>query len=95
MHSLAVNGYQMSHLNSVSTNSAQSLWLKASVHEELAKILHGRKLFPLISFSIGVTEPDLEKCSSHNEVAELATDAKIQAKREIGNALFINRRRHI
>jgi diguanylate cyclase (GGDEF)-like protein len=54
-----------------------------------------KKEYPLISLSIGVTEPDLEKCSSHNEVAELATDAKIQAKREIGNALFINRRRHI
>lgn len=50
---------------------------------------------PLISLSIGVTEPDLERCNSHNEVAELATDAKIQAKRRIGNALFIDRRRHI
>jgi diguanylate cyclase (GGDEF)-like protein len=54
-----------------------------------------KKEFPLISLSIGVTEPDLEKCGSHNEVAELATDAKIQAKRKMGNALFINRRRHI
>jgi diguanylate cyclase (GGDEF)-like protein len=54
-----------------------------------------KKEYPLISLSIGVTEPDLKKCSSHNEVAELATDAKIQAKRQIGNALFINRRRHI
>lgn len=54
-----------------------------------------KKEYPLISLSIGVTEPDLEKCSSHNEVAELATDAKIQAKRQTGNALFINRRRHI
>jgi hypothetical protein len=54
-----------------------------------------KKEFPLISLSIGVTEPDLEKCSSHNEVAELATDAKIQAKLQTGNALFINRRRHI
>ncbi len=51
--------------------------------------------YPLISLSVGVTVPDMEKCNSHNEVAELATDAKIQAKRRIGNALFIDRRRHI
>ncbi len=51
--------------------------------------------YPLISLSIGVTEPDLEMCNSHHEVAELATDAKIQAKRKIGNALFIDRRRHV
>lgn len=51
--------------------------------------------YPLISLSIGVTEPDLERCNSHHEVAELAADAKIQAKRRIGNALFVDRRRHI
>jgi diguanylate cyclase (GGDEF)-like protein len=54
-----------------------------------------KRVYPLISLSIGVTVPDVEACHSHNEVCELATDAKIQAKGQTGNALFVNRRRHI
>jgi hypothetical protein len=51
--------------------------------------------YPLISLSIGVTKPDAMLCKSHHEVAELASDAKTQAKRRTGNALFVDRRRHV
>lgn len=49
--------------------------------------------FPLLSLSIGVVQPDPLHCRSHHDVAVLATDAKHQAKRQAGNALFIDRRR--
>lgn len=48
--------------------------------------------FPLLSLSIGVMQPDAARCRSHHDIAVLATDAKRQAKRLPGNALFIDRR---
>ncbi len=51
--------------------------------------------FPLLSLSIGVTQPDPARCRSHHDVALLATESKHQAKRQIGNSLFIDRRRGI
>lgn len=51
--------------------------------------------FPLLSLSIGVVQPDAARCRSHHEIAVLATDAKRQAKRLPGNALFIDRRQGV
>ncbi len=50
-------------------------------------------LFPLITLSIGVAYPDPVHCFSYHDVAALATDAKQEAKRLPGNALFVSRRR--
>ncbi len=50
------------------------------------------RFFPVVSLSVGAALPDPERCSSHHEVAQLATDAKRLAKQRAGNALFINRR---
>lgn len=49
--------------------------------------------YSLLSLSLGVVLPDLERCQSHHQVASLASDAKRQAKRHPGNSLFIDRRR--
>ncbi len=49
--------------------------------------------FPLLGLAIGVVHPDASRCDSHNEVAELATLAKKEAKALPGSALFISRRR--
>ena len=51
--------------------------------------------FPLLSLSIGVTQPDPARCRSHHDVAMLATESKHQAKRQPGNSLFVDRRRGI
>lgn len=49
--------------------------------------------YPLLGLAIGVVHPDASCCDSHNEVAELASQAKKQAKSLPGSALFISRRR--
>ena len=49
--------------------------------------------FPLLGLAIGVVHPDASRCDSHNEVAELATQAKKEAKALPGSAVFISRRR--
>ncbi|WP_432697459.1 GGDEF domain-containing protein [Marinobacterium sp. YM272] len=55
---------------------------------------HGQKAFyPLISLAIGVVHPDPYQCSSCHEVAELALEAKMQAKAKGGNALYLSPRR--
>lgn len=51
--------------------------------------------FPLLSLAIGVVHPDPYKCSSYHEIAELAAEAKKQAKQQGGNALFLSSRRHL
>lgn len=51
------------------------------------------RLFPLLGLAIGVVSPDCARCQSYNQVAELASDAKKQAKAQPGSALFISRRR--
>ncbi len=48
--------------------------------------------YPLLSLSIGVVTPEPGSCESHHDVAALATEAKHQAKRLNGNALFVDRR---
>lgn len=47
----------------------------------------------LLSLSVGVVHPDPLVCKSHHVVAALATDAKREAKRRAGSALFVSRRR--
>lgn len=55
---------------------------------------HGKpQFFELLTLAIGVAAPDLERCTSHHDVAALATDAKHEAKMKGGNTLFISRRR--
>lgn len=49
--------------------------------------------YPLLGLAIGVVHPDASRCDSHNEVAELATQAKKEAKLLSGSTLFISRRR--
>lgn len=49
--------------------------------------------YPLISLSIGLARPDTTLCSSYHDVAALASDAKQQAKKSTGSAVFVNKRR--
>lgn len=51
--------------------------------------------FPLLSLSIGLVNPDSERCHSHHAVASLASEAKRMAKTVPGNYLFVSRRRSI
>ncbi len=49
--------------------------------------------FPMISLSVGLVAPDLTcRCQSHVDLADLASEAKKQAKKIKGNSFFINRR---
>jgi diguanylate cyclase (GGDEF)-like protein len=49
--------------------------------------------YSLLSLSIGIVSSDaIMKCRSHIEVADMATEAKHQAKKIPGNSYFINRR---
>ncbi|MBF0421936.1 MAG: GGDEF domain-containing protein [Magnetococcales bacterium] len=54
-----------------------------------------KTFFKLISLSIGVAFPDIQRCRSYFDVAALASQAKKEAKKQEGNSLFINRRRCI
>ncbi|MCW8886435.1 MAG: EAL and GGDEF domain-containing protein [Motiliproteus sp.] len=55
---------------------------------------HGTtRFFPLVTISIGIALPDPDRCSSHHDVARLASDAKHIAKKQTGHSLFVNRRR--
>ncbi|MBF0145863.1 MAG: EAL and GGDEF domain-containing protein [Magnetococcales bacterium] len=48
--------------------------------------------FGLLSLSIGIATPDVDKCRNYFEVATLASQAKKEAKKQEGNSLFVNRR---
>lgn len=50
------------------------------------------QFFPLLSLAIGVVSPDLLLCHSHHDIAELASDAKKQAKKFTTSAIFVCRR---
>lgn len=52
-----------------------------------------RRFYPLLSVAIGIVSPDWRGCQSHHHVAALAMDAKHEAKKKKGNAIFISRRR--
>jgi len=67
--------------------------------DRINKGIHGHDrqgkacFFPLLSLSIGIVAPEgVSNCSSHIEIADLATEAKHQAKLLPGNSYFINRR---
>jgi EAL domain-containing protein (putative c-di-GMP-specific phosphodiesterase class I)/GGDEF domain-containing protein len=49
--------------------------------------------FPLLSLSIGAVTPDLDVCHSYHDIAAMASDAKHQAKTQVGNSLFIDQRK--
>ncbi len=49
--------------------------------------------FPLLSISVGIVNADaMLCCQSHIDIADLAAEAKHQAKKTEGNSYFINRR---
>lgn len=50
------------------------------------------QFFPLLSLAIGVVNPNITSCLSHHDVAELASDAKKQAKKYHQSAIFLSRR---
>lgn len=50
------------------------------------------QFFPLLSLAVGVVEPNLTLCHSHHDIAELASDAKKQAKKFSHSAIFHCRR---
>jgi len=49
--------------------------------------------FPILSLSVGVVHPDPYQCLSYHEVAELAAQAKKEAKKHDGSYIFVSRRR--
>jgi diguanylate cyclase (GGDEF)-like protein len=51
------------------------------------------QFFPLLSIAVGVVNPCTDRCHSHRDVAQLAADAKHQAKRHVGSHIFVSRRR--
>lgn len=51
------------------------------------------QFFPLLSIAVGIVNPCADRCHSHRDVAQLAADAKHQAKRQGGNQIFVSRRR--
>jgi len=54
----------------------------------------GNEVFhPLISLAIGVIQPDTACYASYHQIADLASKAKSEAKKQAGNNLFICRRR--
>jgi diguanylate cyclase (GGDEF)-like protein len=53
-----------------------------------------KSFFPLISLSIGLVDSAAtSQCQSHVDIADLASEAKKQAKKIEGNSLFINQRK--
>lgn len=49
--------------------------------------------FPMISLSVGLVDPDsTSQCQSHVDIADLAAEAKKQAKKIEGNSFFIHHR---
>jgi len=53
----------------------------------------GNNIFhPLVSLAIGVIQPDPTCYNSYHQIADLASKAKSEAKKQAGNSLFICRR---
>jgi EAL domain-containing protein (putative c-di-GMP-specific phosphodiesterase class I)/GGDEF domain-containing protein len=54
---------------------------------------HGKRVFtPLVSLSIGVVHVDPQHVSTHHQVSSAAAVAKKEAKKIVGNSLFVERR---
>jgi diguanylate cyclase (GGDEF)-like protein len=52
------------------------------------------RFFPTMSLSIGVVTPNTKKFISHHDIANLASQAKHNAKKIEGNSLYIDERKH-
>ncbi|HEY9279377.1 MAG TPA: GGDEF domain-containing protein [Eoetvoesiella sp.] len=52
-----------------------------------------RQFYPLPSLSLGVVKVDPMQYDSHHQIALAASEAKTQAKKTMGNSLFIERRK--
>lgn len=50
------------------------------------------RFFPIMTLSIGVATPNINQFFSHHDIANMASQAKHNAKNIIGNSLFIDRR---
>jgi len=56
----------------------------------------GNNIFhPLVSLAIGVIQPDPTCYNSYHQIADLASKAKSEAKKQTGNSLFICRRQKL
>jgi diguanylate cyclase (GGDEF)-like protein len=56
----------------------------------------GSEVFhPLVSLAIGIIQPDAACYASYHQIADLASKAKSEAKKQAGNNLFICRRRKL
>jgi diguanylate cyclase (GGDEF)-like protein len=51
-----------------------------------------QQFYGLLGLAIGVVEPDLVLCHSHNDVAELASSAKTEAKKNTHSSIFFCQR---
>lgn len=52
------------------------------------------RFFPIMTLSIGVVTPNTKKFISHHDIANLASQAKHNAKKINGNSLYIDERAH-
>ncbi|MES3008364.1 MAG: bifunctional diguanylate cyclase/phosphodiesterase [Pseudomonadota bacterium] len=52
------------------------------------------RFFPIMTLSIGVVTPNTSQFISHRDIANMASQAKHNAKNIVGNSLFIERRQH-
>jgi diguanylate cyclase (GGDEF)-like protein len=50
------------------------------------------QFYPIISISIGAIQVSSDTFTSHKEIASISSEVKQQAKKTVGNSLFINRR---
>lgn len=56
----------------------------------------GNNIFhPLVSLAIGVIQPDPTCYNSYHQIADLASQAKSEAKKQVGNSLFICKRQKL
>lgn len=52
-----------------------------------------RQVFGPLTLAIGCVVPDIQRCKSHHQIAQLLAEAKQTAKAHAGNYLFVSRRR--
>ncbi len=56
---------------------------------------HQEEFHHILSLAVGVVQPDVYACENYHEIAELAAQAKCEAKKMGGNALFVSKRRKV
>lgn len=79
-----------SHVPSLYTDDDRG---RGGIHSESREGLN--QFFPFMSLSIGVITPDTNNVTSHNDISNMASQAKHNAKNIKGNSLFIERRKSI